>query len=229
MLNIEEYLKKLKLNAVIYDDEIMGEIDYPELRKYIFSLDFLKALHFKVMMNILTQEFDSHVIDNIRNVLNYIRFNGVNNSFIPLINQMIIALNSSKCRRSNVFYKVQYLERSGILDIYHLSKNDLHLYNEELNGDTLKTIRDYITLDHDILDTLLYSSDDEFKKNIKEYAIESFLSTINLVMYECKTIFENDLVKKRVNYVLKHINELHGKGNLIDKVKALKLMRQIKK
>lgn len=229
MLSIEDYIKRLKLNAIIFDDDIMDEVEYPEAREYIFSLEFLKILNFKTSVNVLTEEFDFHVIDNIREVLNYIRFNGVDKNYFPIINQVLSSLNIANSKGCSTFYKIQYLKRKGLLDRNHLEKRDLSLYTEQKNKQLLENIRAHISLDYDILTTLLYDNDETFKTNIKEYTLEHFLSTINLVMYECEAVLELPLFRKRVKYVLNHARQLEGKLSIASMLDAGKTLIKLKK
>ena len=229
MLYYEKYLENLRLNSIIFDDEIMDDIEYPETKEYVFSLEFLKKLNFRVSMSLLAEDLDYHVIDNIREVLNYIRFNGVNKEYIHIINQILITLNQMNSRGASTFYKVQRLKRNGILTPVNLEQKDLHLYTDAKNKGFLKTLRDDISLDHDILDTMLYSSDEDFGNLISDYTIEGFLGTINLVSYECTSIFENETFKRRLKYLLKHLSLLEGKRNIENMYQAFKVFRRVKK
>lgn len=229
MEQISNYLRRLKLNAIIFDDEILNDVDYPATKEYMFSKEFLLNLEFIISLNQLVEQFDHNIKRNIYDVLNYIRMNGVNKDYIPIINRIIVTLNSSGERCVSTFYKVQYLKRQGIFNINNLEKKDLYLYTPQNNMELLKTIRDHATLDHDIIDTILNSNDEEFIDNIKHFIGEEFFGTLNLINYECPSLFENDTFKKRVRYVLKHIGKLSDKKNIGMNCRAYKMLVKIKK
>lgn len=226
---IDEYLKKLKLNAIIFDDDILDDIEYPETKKYIFSKEFFDRLLRRTSISLMIEDLDCHVINNIREVLSYVRFNGVDREFIPIINKILINLNNLKSNGSSTFYKTQYLKRQGKFNVRTLEKKDLHLFTDAANRDFLKTLRDYMSLDHDILDTLLYSSDEEFGNKISDYVIEEFLSVINVVSYECNELFKIEIFKKRVHYMLKNLSLLEGKRTIDSIYKAYKINKRLKK
>lgn len=228
---IEEYLKRVQLNSIIFDDDILDEdIEYEETQKYIFSLEFLNRLLRRTTLSLMVEDLDCHAISNIRDVLNYVRFSDkVNKEYIPIINKILVNLNQLKSRGSSTFYKAQYLKRRGILNGRNLEKKDLNLYTDETGKEFLETLRAHMRLDYDLLNTLLYSSDEDFKKEIVEYIPEEFLSVINAASYECNELFKVEQFKKRVNYVLKHLNILEGKKCISDVYKAYKTYRKIKK
>ena len=58
MLYYEKYLENLRLNSIIFDDEIMDDIEYPETKEYVFSLEFLKKLNFRVSMSLLVEDLE---------------------------------------------------------------------------------------------------------------------------------------------------------------------------
>lgn len=225
----KEYLERLKLNAIIYDDEILDDVDFPATKEYIFSKEFLEKLEFRVSINLLVEEFDHNIKRNIYDVLHHIRTNGVNKEYIPLINKIIVTLNSTNERGASSFYKIQYLKRQGCFNLKNLEKKDLELYTPEANKDLLKTIRDYATLDHDILDTILYSSDEEFSDKIKDFVGEEFFGTLNVLRYEYPSLFDDKIFKKRIKYVLKHVSKLSGERNIGMNIKACKMLVRIKK
>jgi len=228
---VEEYLNRVKFNSIIFDDDILDEdIEYKETQEYIFSLEFLNRLLRRTTLSLMVEDLDCHVINNIRDVLDYIRFSDkVNKEYIPIINKILINLNQLKSRGSSTFYKVQYLKRRGILNGRTLEKKDLNLYTDETGKEFLEALRAYMRLDYDLLNTLLYANDEDFKKEIVEYAPEEFLSVINAASYECNELFKVEEFKKRVDYVLKHLNILDGKKSAIDFCRAIKTYRKIKK
>ena len=243
MEDLERYLELLKVNAIIYDDEIEKDFDYDECRNYLLDDTFLEYLYAKVKTNEITETMDDKVKNNIRNVLFFIRYEQPTcpKEKIEKINEILVSINSASSKNSSIFYQTQYLKRSGLL-----SKKDEKLYDKDIfveESEMLEAIRYSIMMDYDTIYQILNSSDEEFiNENVKNELLDDyFMNTIYLVLSEQKELFENPLFKKRVIYVLRSIKEvILNKSKLYKKddskeldlesyLRANKLLRKVKK
>lgn len=204
-IKLDIYLNKLKMNTVIFNDEVREEFEYEEFKKYVISNEFIESLYSFVNANYILEMIDLDVKNNIFDVLVFIRDN--TKKYNEEINEIIALLNFTPYDNANDFYRRQFLKRMG-----RYTKKEEKYYPDkffEEDSDIKKLIRFSLTNDYDTINQLLYCEDDEIDAIIKNQLLTEYtLNTFNILLYDFKELFEDERFKNRVIYVLKEIRNV---------------------
>ena len=222
---IRSYLKILKFNSFIYDDDLFKDLLEEDMQE-ILSDTFVESISTLVKTNEDTRHLDPKSVDNVLDIVSFVRAKKGNTKELA---EIITKLNSFKYDKYVYFYRDQYLKRSGMLTERTRRKYDLKCFTHE---EVLKELRFSLMLDYDILTSLTEDTDEEFLDMEEILVSDYFINTINAAIYDCPQIFKVNKAKERTKYILNKIEELsHQKeqADALSRYRAHTLMKQMKK
>ena len=223
------YLNMLKLNSIIYDDEIYKELEKEDIcdKEYILSDYYLDNLEALLEVNEETKHLDPQVISNILDTLQFIRKNSTD---IERINNLIVKLNEAKTDNYPYFYREQYLKRANMYNKKDIENHDVSWF---MDNDILKELRYTIMRDHIITVCLIDEDNIETLDDI--LLCDHFINTVSVITYECPSVLLIVDVKEKINYMLKRIvMKSLRKDNIYDldalsRYRSHKLIKKMKK
>lgn len=205
MIETEEYLRKIRLNAAIYSDKITKCLENEEFQKYIISKEFIESLYAFISANTLLDIVDEYTKDNILNILIYVRSH--TKEYTNEINEIIASLNSSKGYATNEFYQRQYLKRSGCYNQNYRNYFQPNFFEE--NPRIKKLIRRSLTLDYDNIIQIINSNDCEINELVRTKLFNNYiLNTFNSMLYDCPSLLDNEDFNRKVKLILKETRKI---------------------
>lgn len=192
------YLELLRLNSIVYDDDIKEKLETGEYDNYVLDDDFLELLDIMAEVNITEKFFDPKVKSNILEILNYIKAKKTNDESVQRVVRMLNASSKENCY---TFYRNQYLLRSGMLSEETKKEYDPSIFEDEV---ALKELRFSLACDYQIVIALIDGTIEE-KEDI--LLSEFFINTINDVKYECPQLLAIPSINKCVKEILNRIRK----------------------
>lgn len=193
-------------------------IDTMEITDEFYEIGLLENM--RVVLTILSKE------ESVSNKLKENMFKFLSNGRdirdenrekrLEIINNMITVLNKSKEDEELTFYREELVKRSG--DIKYRAK-----YDNDIIRDQMDLVDKSIGFDIAVLEALIETtSDEDFIKNYLPDLIDNafYLNSINAIMIECPSLFQNQTFYNRNICVLNSLNEKIVENNkkLIKKV-----------
>lgn len=201
------YLKDKKLQCYIFDQMKDEDLDNPLYVDYLLSDEFFQSLVDFIGKNYKLEIADATIRDNIRNIIWYLRDNKKydtkteNQELRRILNECIISLNKSRCTNDIGFYRQQFYYRSDQRPTSFWNQ----AYDENYISERKESLNFSISRDYDTIYGLsLLDSEEEFKEDVVPDKINChyFINTLNVLFYECPSIYNIDKVVSRANYIL---------------------------
>lgn len=209
LTKLDEYITFKQLQAIVYNDEIVKDLEIPDYREYIESDKFMNLLIEFVALNYITKIADQNIKNNIFDVIYYLRYNKKYDSIsnkeylINDLNELICTLNITSEENNIRFYRNQLYGRSD-----ELKTDEQNLkYNKEYIEERKKELNYYIISDSPAISDLIKVDDDQdfADYDVADYLLtHSFIYTSNILFTEMPSIYSNERFKKRVELILKN-------------------------
>ena len=205
------YLHKMFL-AAIFDNE---HIFYKNI-SWMFDLDSLKVLDNLITAHVQKNYFSDQIKNNIYEMFEYGRNieDEYRNERIEAMNNMIIKLNSCKDDSLTFYANELYYRRN--------TKKYADYYEENIIKE-IPSLDDSIFNDFMVLFTHKKEevSDEVFEN---EYILhflmdlELYYESLNVILHECPSMFEDETFKKRCKCILDNANEINNDYKKLNKV-----------
>lgn len=216
------YYRHKFLISIMFDDNY----SYYKKNTWVYDIDVLEDFRDVVKYYCESNCLSDKVKDNIYKILvdgrsikdeNY-------NERITLINEIIGILNTQKEDNSLQYYLGQILLRK------RRTINELKKYNLEDLYAEIPDIHESIFSDFMVL--LSHSkqiSDEHFvERYLPEFSKDKlYYESLNIILEECPSIFQNELFVNRMNAIFKLNGELYRDGNKLNK-QIIKRINKIK-
>lgn len=195
------YLELLRLNAIIFADEIKEKLETGEYDNYVLNEDFLDNLTILIEVNETEKFLDSNAKSNVLDILSYMQDNM---ECKKEISKLIARLFSTKCDNCFIFYRNQYLTRNGML--YEKTKNeyDTSIFKEK---HLIKNLRYSLSVDYTVVMVLIDGLDKDLDEMMQLIPPQHFINTINVLMYECPKLLIINSFTERVKNILDKISK----------------------
>lgn len=219
-IELEEYISLKEAQKVIFNDDIVKDLETPEFRKYVESEEFMAALTEFVALNYISKIADNNIKNNILNAISYIRNNKRFQSLtdkrelIDNINEIIVTLNSTTDTNNIDFYRNQYYRRID------QKKTDFwdRVYDKTFMEERKESLNYSISYDFlPIFDLAKLDDEQLFAEEVvsDNLVTHYFLNTLNILFSEMPGLYNDPRFVKRAQFILKN-NILLLKGKESD-------------
>jgi len=221
-IELDEYISLKEAQTVIFNDDILKDLETPAFRKYVESEKFIAALTEFVALNYITKIADYNIRNNIFNVINYIRSNKKFTSatdkseLTDNLNELIITLNSTSDANNIDFYRNQYYRRTDQEKTIFWD----HAYDENFMEERKKLLNVSISFDFlPISDLIKINNEQAFIQEVvpDNLVTHFFLNTLNMLFVEMPGLYNDPRFVKRAQFILQNnILLLKGKESIYE-------------
>lgn len=195
MNDFDTYLNYKLIESIINDNKVSENLEGH--KSIILNKEFILVLSNFVEKYVKNALLDKSQLDNLNNLINYIRFN-FNTSqkvYNHLFNHMIYNINKSDSSEKYIFNNfVNRFSGHGILK---------YLFDYQNYPYMLKKIKKSISMDYFYLVLLTKNVDEKFYKIIDKLALnEYFLMSINQIIFEYPDILKDKVFVTRLKSVI---------------------------
>lgn len=208
-IELDDYISLKEAQTVIFNDDIVSDLETPEFRKYVESEEFMSALTEFVALNYITKIADYNIKSNILNAISYIRnnkkFTSVTDkrALTDSINEIIITLNSTSDANNIDFYRNQYYRR---IDQKKTSFWD-QAYDKEFMEERKESLNYSISFDFFPISDLARLDDEQLfeQETVPDNLVTHyFLNTLNLLFTEMPGLYNDPRFVKRAQFILQN-------------------------
>lgn len=205
------YIDQLRLNAIIYNDNIKNELNKKYVKEYVLSNEFLDLLIDRIKTNEIIKVIEDKVKENIRVVLFFIRSNRID--VADITNEILVILNNTNSINKEEFYLDEVLKRIGE---DKTEQNEKELRNVNFQ----KSLRDSISKDYYNMVKLITSNKENIITSFKELDA-NFVLTLSIVRVEKPEFFNLPGLKEKVLILLNELSKRDLSNGAIYKLNKL--------
>lgn len=216
IMELDEYISLKEAQTVIFNDDILKDLETPEFRKYVESEEFIGALTEFVAINYMSMIADHNIKNNIFNAISYLksnkRFESITDKkdLFNNLNELIITLNSTSDANNIDFYRNQYYRRSDQkrTDFWDLA------YDKKFMEERKESLNYSICFDFLPIKDLAKLNDEQifFEEVVSDNLVTHyFINTLNMLFSEMPGLYSDPRFIKRAEFILQN-NILLVKG-----------------